>query len=207
MHRLLGAVESLAAPWYEMVRGNFQHRLEKAARLKAEKKQAKELRAAGLAPDQVLSKCLSLDPDAEVLTLAADAAGARLSSCATAGARGAEGAAGAADAADGVDGSGGDAGGCAPAGPSRLVGLDQALLSAVFCVLDDRSAVSMLSAAKDLRRASRADPKMRTRRRRGMEAAAKTRAAQAKKKKKKKQGKMRFGNDKNKKKDSFARGL
>ena len=57
-----------------MVKGNFQHRLEKAARLKAEKLANKELRAAGHAPDQIMSKILSLDPEAEVMLLARDQA-------------------------------------------------------------------------------------------------------------------------------------
>ena len=50
----------------------YQARVEAIQRRKADNKAAKDVRDSGRAPDQILSKILSIDPDAEVLLLALD---------------------------------------------------------------------------------------------------------------------------------------
>jgi hypothetical protein len=50
----------------------YQARVEAIQRRKADNKAAKDVRDSGRAPDQILSKILSIDPDAEVLLLAQD---------------------------------------------------------------------------------------------------------------------------------------
>ena len=95
-----------------------------------------------------------------------------------------------------------DAGGAtAVAAPPLLTGAEPpAVLSALFAVLDDRTAACLLAGCGALRKAARADPAMRARRREGIERVA---VAQRKRLKKlKKQSKKAACG----KKDGFARG-
>ena len=59
----------------------YQARVEAIQRRKAENKAAKDVRESGRAPDQILSKILHIDPDAEVLLLAQEVKGDKDTRC------------------------------------------------------------------------------------------------------------------------------